>query len=90
MRNKFEFYYYYRFLLVLIQYNSKIDRISLLLIIDFKKNKLPVGPPDQFKVASSQVERELISVGFTIEKTDRETLDYQYIILATKPGATDK
>jgi len=61
-----------------------------LLIIDFKKNKQPVGPPDQFKVASSQVERELISVGFKIEKTDRETLDYQYIILATKPGATDK
>jgi ubiquinone/menaquinone biosynthesis C-methylase UbiE len=61
-----------------------------LLIIDFKKNKQPVGPPDQFKVASSQVERELISVGFTIEKTDRETLDYQYIILATKPGVTDK
>lgn len=61
-----------------------------LLIIDFKKNKLPVGPPDQFKVASSQVERELVSVGFDVEKNDRETLDYQYIILATKPGATDK
>ncbi|MBK7936169.1 MAG: methyltransferase [Lewinellaceae bacterium] len=56
-----------------------------LLIIDFKKNNLPIGPPDEFKVALSQVEKELITAGFTIEKIDKDALDYQYIILAVKP-----
>lgn len=55
-----------------------------LLIIDFKKNNLPIGPSDEYKVALSQVEQELESVGFEITRTDNETLDYQYIILASK------
>jgi SAM-dependent methyltransferase len=55
-----------------------------LLIIDFKKNNLPVGPPDEFKVALGQVEKELIAAGFTVEKIDSEALDYQYIVLALK------
>jgi len=56
-----------------------------LLIIDFKKNNLPIGPPDEFKVALSQVEKELITAGFVIEKIDKDALDYQYIVLAVKP-----
>lgn len=56
-----------------------------VLIIDFKKNNLPIGPPDQFKVALSQVERELLTSGFSIDKIDQDALDYQYIILAKKP-----
>lgn len=55
-----------------------------LLIIDFKKNNLPVGPSDDVKVALSQVENELEAAGFDIAKTDNEALDYQYIVLATK------
>lgn len=55
-----------------------------LLIIDFKKNSLPVGPEDEFKVAVSQVERELKSAGFEIQKIDNEALDYQYIVMAAK------
>lgn len=57
-----------------------------LLIIDFKKNSLPVGPEDEYKVAVGQVERELKSAGFLIQKIDNETLDYQYIVMATKDG----
>jgi SAM-dependent methyltransferase len=57
-----------------------------LLIIDFKKNNLPIGPPDEFKVSLAQVEQELISAGFKISKIDKEVLDYQYIVLATKPA----
>jgi len=53
-----------------------------ILIIDFKKNNIPIGPPDEFKVALSQVERELLEAGFTITKVDKEVLDYQYIVLA--------
>lgn len=59
-----------------------------LLVIDFKKNNLPIGPPDEFKVALSQVEKELITAGFGIEKIDKDALDYQYIVLAIKPLKT--
>ncbi len=56
-----------------------------LLIIDFKKNNLPVGPPDHFKVALDEVERELVSAGFRIDKIDKDALDYQYIVIASAP-----
>ncbi len=55
-----------------------------LLIIDFKKNNLPIGPPEEYKVALGQAEKELITSGFAIEKIDKDALDYQYIILAVK------
>ena len=48
-------------------------------------HNLPVGPPDQFKVALSQVEKELLSAGFKIEKIDKDALDYQYIVIASAP-----
>jgi len=57
-----------------------------LLIIDFKKNNLPVGPPDEYKVSLAQVERELSAAGFKVTKIDKDMLDYQYIILAMKPN----
>lgn len=56
-----------------------------VLIIDFKKNNLPVGPPEIYKVALSQVEKELLTAGFNIEKIDKDALDYQYIVIASKP-----
>ena len=56
-----------------------------LLIIDFKKNNLPVGPPDEYKVSLAQVEHELTAAGFKVSKVDKDVLDYQYIVLATKP-----
>ncbi len=57
---------------------------ALLLIIDFKKNNLPIGPDDAYKVALSQVEKELQGAGFGVSQIDNQTLDYQYIVLATK------
>lgn len=56
-----------------------------VLIIDFKKNNLPVGPPDEYKVAIGQVQRELMEAGFSIDKVDQAALDYQYIVMAQKP-----
>lgn len=56
-----------------------------LLIIDFKKNNLPVGPPQEFKLSLAQVEKELLTAGYKIDKLDTETLDYQYIVIAIKP-----
>jgi hypothetical protein len=55
-----------------------------LLIIDFKKNNVPVGPADEFKVALQQVEKELITAGFVIDNINKDALDYQYIVLAKK------
>jgi SAM-dependent methyltransferase len=55
-----------------------------LLIIDFKKNNVPVGPADEFKVALQQVEKELIAAGFVIDNINKDVLDYQYIVLAKK------
>ncbi len=57
-----------------------------LLIIDFKKNNLPIGPPEEYKIALNQVERELVTAGFRINKIDKDALDYQYIVLAEKPA----
>ena len=57
-----------------------------LLIIDFKKNNLSIGPPQEYKIALSQVERELVTAGFRIHKIDQDALDYQYIVLAEKPA----
>jgi SAM-dependent methyltransferase len=56
-----------------------------LLIIDFKKINLPIGPPDQYKVAMRQAESELASAGFKLEEVNAKMLDYQYIIIASKP-----
>lgn len=56
-----------------------------LLIIDFKKNNIPVGPPQAFKVSLAQVEKELMTAGYLVEKMDTESLDYQYIVIASKP-----
>jgi ubiquinone/menaquinone biosynthesis C-methylase UbiE len=56
-----------------------------LLVIDFKKNNLPIGPPEAYKVALRQVESEMLSAGFSIEKMDTKSLDYQYIVIVQKP-----
>jgi predicted TPR repeat methyltransferase len=55
-----------------------------LLIIDFKKNNLPLGPSEQFKVSHLQVKQELEQSGFDVLNIDRNSLDYQYIIQARK------
>lgn len=64
--------------------NKGLSPDGRLLIVDFKKNNLPVGPPENFKVALSDLQRELISAGFVIEKIDKDALDYQYIVIAQK------
>lgn len=55
-----------------------------LLIVDFKKNDIPVGPPDHFRITLNDVRRELVSAGFKVVQVDLESLDYQYIIIAEK------
>ena len=56
-----------------------------LLIVDYKKVDLPVGPPVDFLLPSNQVVDELKKVGFDVLLTDTTSLNYQYIIKAKKP-----
>ena len=59
---------------------------SQILIIDFKMRHLPIGPPQKEKIPLYIVERELVQAGFILNLVDDRTLDYQYMILATKEG----
>lgn len=69
-----------------IQYFKKLKEClrkgGLLVIIDFKKEKTPPGPPVELRLAEEQVESELKSAGFTVVSADRDMLPYQYVIKA--------
>jgi ubiquinone/menaquinone biosynthesis C-methylase UbiE len=51
-----------------------------LVIIDFKKGDVPVGPSDDAKVSAEEVVRILSLAGFSKTKIDLESLQYQYIV----------
>ncbi len=53
-----------------------------LILIDFKIDTLPVGPPPHMKIPHHQVVEELRQAGFVILDVDVQTLPYQYIITA--------
>jgi 2-polyprenyl-3-methyl-5-hydroxy-6-metoxy-1,4-benzoquinol methylase len=55
---------------------------GMLVIVDFKKEKTPEGPPLEFRLDEREVESELKAAGFPMVTTDRRTLPYQYIITA--------
>jgi len=53
-----------------------------ILIIDYKRKNIPFGPPYEERVGMNKAERELKEAGYSIEKTDDLSLDYQYILIA--------
>ena len=55
-----------------------------VLIIDFKKKTTSIGPNSEDRIALDQVERELRQAGYTVESTDDSSLDFQYIVMASK------
>ncbi len=55
-----------------------------LLIIDFKMKNIPFGPPKDIRVPLSQVEQELEKAGFQQIQADDTSLDYQYIVTASR------
>lgn len=58
-----------------------------LLIVDYKKKRLPEGqsPPVEMRLSVDSVETELEMAGYRLMETDDTTLEYQYIVLVTKP-----
>jgi ubiquinone/menaquinone biosynthesis C-methylase UbiE len=69
-----------------VEYLNKLKKClrkgGVLVIIEFKKEKTPPGPPVELRLAEEQVASELKSAGFTIVSADRDMLPYQYIIKA--------
>jgi len=55
---------------------------GVLVIVDFKKEKTPPGPPVGLRLSQEQVEAELKAAGFAVLSGDRGFLPYQYIIKA--------
>lgn len=53
-----------------------------LVVIDFYKKELPVGPPVNHKIDLETAKRELKEAGYTQLDINRELLPYQFIIRA--------
>lgn len=52
-----------------------------LVVVDFEKGDLPVGPPDSMKIPPEQVQRELEAAGYVLERAIRGALPYQFILV---------
>ena len=50
-----------------------------IVIVDFYKRKLPVGPPPEMKLSEQQVQAELEAAGFRLEKS-HTFLPHQYFV----------
>jgi ubiquinone/menaquinone biosynthesis C-methylase UbiE len=59
---------------------NDLGKGGMLVIVDFKKEQTPPGPPVELRLAQEQVESELKSAGFAVISADRDSLPYQYII----------
>ncbi|HMP91306.1 MAG TPA: class I SAM-dependent methyltransferase [Phnomibacter sp.] len=53
-----------------------------VVIVDFLKKQLPVGPPPELKLSSDEVVRDLKMAGFSTFKVEETVLPYQYMVLA--------
>jgi SAM-dependent methyltransferase len=56
-----------------------------IMIVDYNRGNSPVGPAENEKVYSQVTVSELKSAGFRVIDVDEESLQYQYIIRATRP-----
>ena len=69
-----------------IEYFKKLKKDlakgGALVIIDFKKEQTPAGPPVELRLAQEQVKSELRSAGFDTVSANRDMLPYQYVIKA--------
>ena len=66
------------------QLYSSVNTGGKILIVDFKKQELPFGPPIDEKLAASEVVKDLQNAGFQNIELDEQSLDYQYIITVLK------
>lgn len=65
------------------QVNEGLKPNGILVIVDFKNGRMPVGPPEDIKVTPETVFQELRAAGFQEFQIDEKSLQYQYIIIAS-------
>lgn len=58
---------------------------GLLLVVDYKKEETPHGPPQKMRLPAEAVAQELEAAGYTIQQIDADVLPYQYMVLAEAP-----
>lgn len=63
---------------------SGMTEDAQLVIVDFKKGEIPVGPSDDRKMDPSDVRTILRRAGYRKINVDDKSLEYQYIIKAIK------
>lgn len=64
--------------------NSALTDLGVLVIVDYKQGAMPVGPSESSKVNFNSLSRELLEVGFSINRLDTVSLQYQYLIKVKK------
>jgi 2-polyprenyl-3-methyl-5-hydroxy-6-metoxy-1,4-benzoquinol methylase len=53
-----------------------------LMVVDFKKEETPHGPPVNHRISADEVVKELKKSGFTSFEIEEDFLPYQYVIIA--------
>lgn len=66
------------------QVGAGLKEKGRLVVIDFKKEDSPVGPPKEMRLDVKQVKEELNAAGFSQIEINLELLQYQYILIAQK------
>jgi arsenite methyltransferase len=68
-------------------YNKRLARAlkkgGRLVIVDYHKKQLPVGPPPDEKLSAEDVAKELSSAGFKLSQ-NQQLLPYQYFLVFTR------
>lgn len=62
--------------------NEGLSAGGRLVIVDFKPESNPVGPPEELKIPPTKVVSEIMNAGFDQINVDNSSLQYQYIITA--------
>jgi SAM-dependent methyltransferase len=69
------------------QLKTKLTPTGILIVVDFKKKRIPPNksfPETKYRVPLFEVENELAAAGFSTIKSDDLSLDYQYIVTASR------
>lgn len=61
-----------------------VSKGGKVIVIDFKKKRTPVGPPNQIRIPGYQIEEDFYQAGYTNIVVNDTALDFQYIVIAEK------
>lgn len=61
----------------------KLKEGGRIMIVDFKSKQLPFEAPTTQRIPLFQMEKDLQESGYTLQKSDDTSLEYQYIIIAS-------